>query len=99
MKTSQVFIRAKNFLSTGPTDYGDRKTEYICYAIDRTRCSKTDKDRARDIIMDLLDDNYTLGSWLRHVKGIENDRHNPKMQATRHAWIDHLIEYYESIGD
>ena len=97
MKTSQVFIRAKRFLSTGPADYG--KTEYICYAIDKTRCSGTDKDRARDIIMELLDDNYTLGSWLEREEGIANDRHGVKMQVTRHAWLDHLIEHYESIGD
>ena len=99
MKTSQVFIRAKRFLSTGPTDYGNRKTEYICYAIDRTRCSGTDKDKARDIIMELLDDNYTFGVWLENVKGIANDRHGEKVQETRHAWLDHLIAHYESIGD
>ena len=97
MKTSQVFIRAKNFLSTGSAVIG--KTEYICYAIERTRCSGADKDRARDIIMELLDGYLTLGSWLDHKKEIENDRRGPKMQATRHAWLDHLIEHYESIGD
>lgn len=97
MKTSQVFIRAKKLLYNGTGSSG--KTEYICYAIDKTRCSVGDKDRARDIIMELLDDNYTLGSWLDRVKGIENDRHGVKMQVTRHAWLDHLIAHYESIGD
>lgn len=97
MKTSQVFTRAKKLLSTGPDDHG--KTEYICYAIEKTRCSVGDKEKARDIIMDLLDDNYTFGGWLKHNKGIENDRCGAKVQQTRHAWLDHLIEHYESIGE
>ena len=97
MKTSQVFTRAKKLLSTGNGDYG--KTEYICYAIDRTRCPKVDREKAKNIIMQLLDGNYTFGSWLEREKGIENDRCGAKVQETRHAWLDHLIEHYESIGE
>ena len=97
MKTSQVFIRAKKLLSTGPADYG--KTEYICYAIDRTRCPKVDREKAKNIIADLLCGYVTFGIWLEQEKGIENDRTGTKVQETRHAWLDHLIEHYESIGD
>lgn len=97
MKTSQVFIRAKNLLSTGPDDWG--KPEYICYAIEKTRCSVVDKDRTREIILKLLDGYLTFGSWLENEKGIKNDRAGKKLQSTRHAWLDHLIEHYESIGD
>lgn len=97
MKTSQVFTRAKKLLSTGPCQNG--KTEYICYAIEQTRCPFPDKQKATDIIMKLLDNNYTFGAWLENVKGIENDRCGEKVQETRHAWLDHLIEHYESIGD
>lgn len=97
MKTSQVFIRAKKFLSTVPYEKG--KTEYICYAIDRTRCPKVDREKAKNIIADLLDGYLTLGSWLAYEKEIVNDRCGKKMQVTRHAWLDHLIEHYESIGD
>lgn len=97
MKTSQVFIRAKKFLSTGTGSRG--KTEYICYAIDETRCSVGDKEKAKDIIMELLDGYLTLGSWLDHKKEIENDRRGEKVQETRHAWLDHLIAHYKSIGD
>ena len=97
MKTSQIFIRAKKLLSTGPDDWG--KPEYICYAIDKTRCSEVDKDRTTEIIMKLLDGNYTFGGWLEHVKGIENDRTGAKIQKTRHAWLDHLITHYSNIGD
>lgn len=97
MKTSQVFIRAKNLLSTGPNDKG--KTEYICYAIEKTRCSEVDKVRTTVIIMKLLDGCVTFGSWLENAKGIVNDRTGKKLQTTRHAWLDHLIEHYESIGD
>lgn len=97
MKTSQVFTRAKKLLSTGPADYG--KTEYICYAIDRTRSYERDKQKAKDIIMELLDGWQTFGSWLEREKGIENSRTGAKIQETRHAWLDHLIEHYESIGE
>ena len=97
MKTSEVFKRAKKLLSTGPDDWG--KPEYICYAIDKTRCSEVDKDRTTEIIMKLLDGNYTFGGWLEHVKGIENDRTGAKIQITRHAWLDHLITHYSNIGD
>lgn len=97
MKTSQVFTRAKNLLSTGPADRN--KTEYICYAIDRTRYPKVNREKAKNIIMGLLDNNYTFGGWLEHVKGIENDGFGAKVQETRHAWLDHLIEHYESIGE
>ncbi len=97
MKTSQIFIRAKKLLSTGPDDWG--KTEYICYAIDRVRCTNVDKQKAKDIIMDLLEGNYTFGGWLERVKGIENDRTGAKIQITRHAWLDHLITHYSNIGD
>lgn len=97
MKTSQVFIRAKNFLSTGSNEKG--KTEYICYAIEKTRCSVGDKEKARKIIEELLGDYLTLGSWLAAEKGIWNDRTGVKVQETRHAWLDHLIAHYESIGD
>ena len=97
MKTSQVFIRAKKLLSTGLNDKG--KQEYICYAIDRTRCYERDKEKAKAIIMNLLEGRYTFGGWLENTKGIENDRCGAKIQETRHAWLDHLIEHYESIGD
>ena len=97
MKTSQVFTRAKNKLSHGPHEYG--KTEYICYAIARTKCSVGDKEKAIAIIMNLLEGCITLGSWLDIVQGIENARYGKKVQETRHAWLDHLIEHYESIGD
>lgn len=97
MKTSQVFTRAKKKLSNGRDDHG--KQTYICYAIDRTKCSIEDKDKATAIIMNLLEGCYTFGNWLEIVQGIENDRYGEKMQETRHAWLDHLIEHYESIGD
>lgn len=97
MKTSQVFIRAKKLLATGLNDKG--KPEYICYAIDRTRCYKRDKEKAKDIIVNLLEGSYAFGGWLENVKGIKNDLVGAKMQETRHAWLDHLIEHYESIGD
>lgn len=97
MKTSQVFTRAKKKLSYGPHEYG--KTEYICYAIDRTRCLVGDKEKAKAIIMALLEGYYTFGVWLENRQGIKNDRCGEKVQETRHAWLDHLIEHYESIGD
>lgn len=84
-------------MSTGTDDWD--KPAYICYAIEKTRCSFPDKEKAKAVIMNLLEGNYTFGGWLENVKGIENTRVGAKMQETRHAWLDHLIEHYESIGD
>jgi len=96
MKTSEVFKRAKKLLSTGD-NMG--KTDYVCYAIDRTKCPFSDKEKAKAIVMKLLDGNYTFGGWLENAKGIENDRYGTKIQETRHAWLDHLITHYSNIGD
>ena len=97
MKTSEVFKRAKKHLSTGPNNWG--KPEYICYAIEKARCSEVDKARATEIIMAGLAGWVTFGSWLENEKGIKNDRTGEKLQTTRHAWLDHLITHYSNIGD
>ena len=96
MKTSEVFKRAKNLLSTGD-NMG--KTDYVCYAIDRTRCTKVDKDKAKKIIAKLLQGHFTFATWLRHEKNINGFKDPVAMQITRHAWLDHLITHYSNIGD
>lgn len=62
--------------------------------------------RVRDIIHDLLSPEgrqIGLQDWLEDEHGILPDPGNPeyvlKLQATRLAWLDHLITHYESRGD
>ena len=50
----------------------------------------------------LLGPPYSLERWLTEVHGISyhpfSSEYRDKMQATRHAWIDHLIAHYEAKG-
>lgn len=97
MKTSEVFRRAKKRLATG----FDRDREmYICIAIQKSGAMSRDVRRVQKIIEELLGDQYgTFSSWLRD-NGVPYPYHDfRKLQETRHAWVDHLIKHYESIGD
>jgi hypothetical protein len=69
--------------------------------------SSEDVAFAKSVIKNLLGRQITLEDWLLrngHVKhsdlyGKTQFFNRAKMQATRHAWLDHLIQHYESIGD
>lgn len=72
-----------------------------------------DMGRARKTIQDLLNDEFGLCDWLYKRGVITLQERNSmrdsermmgtdlmvKTQATRHAWLDHLITHYEAIGD
>ena len=105
MKTSKAFKIARNKLWDG---YGTicpfGKERYICYALTaswkhRLPAVREDFLRAEKIIMDLLGGYVTLERWLAGVHGIYWCGQKPKLQATRRAWLDHLIEHYEAKGD
>lgn len=105
MKTSKAFKIARNKLWDG---YGTicppGKERYICYALTaggryRSPAVREDFLRAERIIMTLLGGYVALELWLAGVHGIGWYGQTPKLQATRKAWLDHLIEHYESMGD
>lgn len=103
MRTSEAFAVVKARMAT---DRGSVGEFYVCHAIKFTR-GKLDYDaetRLLRIIEDLLEGEYTLETWLkrRHLKTKRSFHTEPdraRMLATRHAWLDHLIEHYKSIGD
>jgi len=100
-KLSAVFRAAKKKLWDG-TGIRFYQSLYICYAINNTRFNVEIKREARDVILSLLCESATLEHWLRqhhNIDGRHNIRKIRKLQQTRHAWLDHLIEHYESIGD
>lgn len=72
-----------------------------------------DNDRITQFIEELLGGRFSLVEWLidmGHIKAVDSswshDQNNYlgdldriKLQATRMAWLDHLIAHYESQGD
>ena len=72
-----------------------------------------DGARARAAVAALLDGEFGLCDWLlkRGFVTLEENRSirdsermagtevMVKLQATRHAWLDHLIAHYEALGD
>ncbi len=106
MKLSEVFRHAKCELWKG---HGEQyQPRFICHAINRLFCRHPLHDdsiyEAKRVIAQLLDGHITLDDWLiakGHAKPheiITKRGRDERLQATRHAWLDHLIQHYESIG-
>lgn len=112
MKTSEVFRAAKKHLWTGVGRRGI-KAQFVCQALNRSWArgyvTFGDARLAEKIIDKLLGRHCALEDWLIAKGGVpfnylysprsEKRRNRQKLQATRHAWLDHLIQHYESIGD
>lgn len=95
MKTSQAFkIVLKSYIKNN--HYG-----FICHVIeDNLSLNYKTKKHLCDILNTLLGVHCSLETWLIYKKGITNVwRDNEKIKNTRIAWLKHLIEHYESIGD
>ena len=102
MKTSKVFKVAKKKLWDGVVDLRPtNKERFICNAITFSpNIPSEDRKRARGIVNSLLGKHGTLEDWLRANHKIHFTRDDSeRRQLTRRAWLDHLIAYYESIGD
>ena len=99
MKTSKAFRLTLWKLWDGVGE--QRKQRYICRA---ASCAGDSVFRIVEPIISSHFGRYIyLEDWLIE-QGIDiNDKHGtnnlPKLQATRKAWILHLIEHYESKGD
>ena len=53
--------------------------------------------KVRPVIVLLLYPHFELDMWL-FVRG-HDISDTAKLQATRHAWLDHLISHYEALND
>ena len=102
MKTSQVFRKAKKHLAMNEYERYDRagKDTYICSAIELCGVPHLDIVRTQEIIKKLLGtEHYTFTSWLSDNGVFYPLSDYLKLQETRQAWLDHLIEHYERIGE
>lgn len=111
MKTSEVLREAKKILWTGVGRPSAGKPKFICHALNRTVLGDgsnwKDIQLAKHIIHELMRPHITLEDWLiakghvlhKQLYAGSQFRNRHKLQATRHAWIDHLIAHHESIGD
>jgi len=94
-----VFKEAKQYLATSESDAKNlSKTFYICLAITQVSdvnhrqwysCSK-----AKNIIDERLDGEYTVGTWLKVNGFIKNTTNINQLQKYRHRWLDSLIKEF-----
>ena len=99
MKTSEALKATKAHLWDGKSVNEPRnKSEFVCLAA--LRAGREVPDLVVPIIQRLLGDRFTLGAWLMVLGYTQEQVLNVRqMQLTRHAWLDHLINHYESQGD
>lgn len=102
MKTSEALKRTKENLWDGDGDHPcvctrKGKAAPICYAA--AIAGKDVYDIVQPIISRLLGGSALLGEWLWRHHRINTYGLPKQYQATRHAWLDHLIAHYESLGD
>ena len=101
MKTSKVFKAAKKRLWDGEGHWlKSGKNRFVCHAIwEDPDVRAEDKRKAMNIVENLLGPHETLEDWLfaKHQIRAYQDKH--QAQETRQAWLNHLINHYESIGD
>jgi hypothetical protein len=111
MKTSTVLKRAKKQLAKNFHELTE-KEPYICCGIETViggKMTYQDSNRVRGTVQNRLAPYSTLEGWLRDNHGIYHPgfdatddiliAHKTKMQETRHAWIDSMIEEFEAQGD
>ena len=101
MKTSYIFKEALKFLWNGIEPKSKIKDKYVCHCLEKVKHKyKINVGPQLKIINKLLDNRYTLETWLYDKHLISPILDNPsQIQATRKAWFEHLINHYESIGD
>lgn len=100
MKTSKALRLVKRKLWDGREPLNG-KFGHLCTAA-ADALPAQERDKVKRIFMQALHPCSTLESWLFNFHGIccwDLPDCHLRMQITRHAWIDHLIEHYESLGD
>lgn len=90
---------AKRHLNTGRP--GDCRTSHICFAIQMAEVSGEISGQlsqaASRVISNRLEGHAGAWSWLHNVAGVpDTEITHPAVQAWRHAWLNQLIEEFES---
>lgn len=105
-KIWEVLTEAKKHLSDDLSSYEEDlagKCTYICYAASYALCrhpynqSEENSSKAHKYILDQLYPNSSLEAWLHENHGLTmcellSSEGRKKTQATRKAWLDHMIE-------
>ena len=111
-KMWEILVEAKKYLgktisSKGRSEKG--KTAYICYSINQVLSQAgihgTTKSYLRliELIHARLEGCSALSTWLVHkgyCKSLEEcyEFKGSKLQATRHAWVDSMIQEFKAKG-
>ena len=97
MKTSEAFRLTKVKVWDGKNNRSLGQSSYICFAASN---ALRKPGQVTKVIEKLLDGHASMHSWLI-AQGCEpwQEVSQLRIQTTRHAWLDHLIEHYKSIGD
>lgn len=100
MKTSKALRLAKKNLWDGQdldkAGFGSR--EFICHAA--KDAGPLVQSIVCPLVVDLLGHKPSLAIWLEDYGYADTPwRDMPKLQATREAWLDHLIAHYKAKGD
>lgn len=106
MKTSQVLQRVWVHLGDGRQDMAAHR-RFICHAIQYLYyvvavIGDGDRTRTLKLIRSHLDGAASLEHWLAVHHDIEISYKRPyirKIMTTRKAWLEHLIQHYQSKGD
>jgi len=102
MKTSKCFKRIKEAaLQKNP-----EVMWFICI-VAKDVLTKEDAIGVRNLIRELLGGFVSLSNWLscnsdeyeKEQSSMSDEDWCDKLHNTRIAWLDHLIDHYESIGD
>ena len=92
MKTSQALRLTKSKLWDGKPS--DTWQDYYCCDAARTAGVFA---TVSPILSRLISDHFGLETWL-NARGYDPSD-EVKLQETRHAWLDHLIEHFEALND
>jgi hypothetical protein len=115
MKKSKMLILAKAHLALSSEEFVNGKELFICHALSevKSRLKSSDVDetyfKLKEIIRAKLDGEYTFNDWLAKNFGIVEpsfresdevrDAYDDKMQITRLAWMNSMIEEFAAQGD
>lgn len=76
------------------------RSPYICDNIREVTGYKPDGPGAelRLWIRELLDNKFSLWEWLKQTHGIECPEYSVKLQKTRQAWLDWMIQEIKTVN-
>lgn len=105
MKPSEILEAAKYYLWDGDGFHTQRQ-RFICLAVEEVQCPSSESITMfymsgvliQDHMVKLLDGERTLSDWLKVHHNIDYNGDTRRLQATRLAWMDDMIKYFQLKG-